>query len=165
MKQLRNLLLIVALMSFAPKHKFYFSLTSIKVDTQQKNLNVSCKLFIDDLEQILLNTNKVKYDLTKSEQIKAAEQAIYQYMVNHLKLNINNKNMPLNWVGFETENDVVWIYLESKCTDKKFNNLKVSNSILCNLTTEQTNLVQFNWDLKSYTEKMNCGTKEVIIKD
>ncbi|MFA9215186.1 MAG: DUF6702 family protein, partial [Candidatus Methylacidiphilales bacterium] len=104
MKQLRNLLLILALMSFAPKHKFYFSLTSIKVDTQQKNLNVSCKLFIDDLEQILLNTNKVKYDLTKSEQIKAAEQAVYQYMVNHLKLNLNNKNMPLNWVGFETEN-------------------------------------------------------------
>ncbi|MBJ7428788.1 MAG: hypothetical protein JHD28_07525, partial [Bacteroidia bacterium] len=104
-------------------------------------------------------------DLTKSEQIKAAEQAVYQYLANHLKLNLNNKNMPLNWVGFETENDVVWIYLESKCTEKKFNNLKVNNSILCDLTAEQTNLVQFNWDLKSYTEKMNCGTKEIIIKD
>lgn len=165
MKQLRNLLLIVALISFAPKHKFYFSLTSLKVDTQQKNLNVSCKLFIDDLEQILLSTNKVKYDLTKNNHNKAVEQAVYQYMVNHLKLNLNNRDVLLTWVGFETENDVVWIYLESKCLEKKFNNLKVNNSILCDLTAEQTNLVQFNWDLKSYTEKMNCGTKEITIKD
>ncbi len=151
-------------MSFAPMHKFYFSLTSIKVDSAKKNLNVSCKLFTDDLEQILFNNYKVKYDLTKSTNNKEAEQAIYKYVTNNLKLNLNFKNVTLSWVGYETENDVVWIYLESNCKEKKFNNLKVTNSLLCDLTADQTNLIQFNWDNKSYTEKMNCNNKEVIIK-
>jgi hypothetical protein len=165
MKHIKNLLLVLALMSFTPIHKFYFSLITIKVDTEKKNLNVSCKLFTDDLEQILFINNKVKYDLTKSNNNKEGEQAVNKYITNNLKLSQNFKNITLNWVGFEIENDVIWIYLESDFKEKKINGLKITNSILCDYSAEQTNLIQFNWNSKSFTEKMNCKNREVTIKE
>ena len=55
MKKYKSLVLLVVVLicSFAPAHKFYFSLTAIKVNNGNKSAAISCKLFTEDLEEIL----------------------------------------------------------------------------------------------------------------
>ena len=149
--------------SFAPAHKYYFSLTEIKANTFSKTLSVSSKLFIDDLESALQKTNNIKFDLSKSTNNKAVQNAVFNYINNHFQIYLDGIMVPLNLVGFETENEVVWIYLESKLIHKEFKNTKIINSILYDFSADQTNLVQFNWNNKNYTEKLNYPNKELMI--
>jgi hypothetical protein len=157
------LIIALACFSFAPTHKYYFSLTEIKANTFNKTITVSAKLFIDDLEIILNKANNVKYDLIKSTEDKSVQKALLNYMIKHLQINLNGKIVALNFVGFEIENDVVWIFLESKLTEKEFNGVKITNSILYDFSSDQTNLIQFKWNNKNFTEKLSYPNKEVTI--
>ncbi len=149
--------------SFAPVHKYYFSLTEIKANNASKTISVSSKLFIDDLESALLKTNNIKFDLSKSTDNKVVQDAVFNYINNHFQIYLDGKIIQLNFVGFETENEVVWIYLESNFKNKEFKVTKIINSILYDFSNDQTNLVQFNWNNKNYTEKLTYPNKELII--
>jgi hypothetical protein len=157
------IVLSIQICSFAPAHKYYFSLTEIKANTFSKTLSVSSKLFIDDLESALQKTNNVKFDLSKTTENKAVQNAVFNYINNHLQIYLDGKIVALNLVGFETENEVVWIYLESKLSHKEFKNTKIINSILYDFSTDQTNLVQYNWNNKNYSEKLTYPNKELMI--
>lgn len=152
------------MLSFLPAHKYYFSLTEIKADTFKKSISISSKLFIDDLENALQKSNHIKYDLSKSAEKAAVQKAVFTYINQHLQLYINNKLVVLNFLGYETENDVIWIYLESKLVEKDLKNAKVFNSLLYDFTSEQINLIQFKWNNKNFTEKLNFPNKEVVFK-
>jgi hypothetical protein len=158
-----SIFLYLQICSFAPAHKYYFSLTEIKANTFSKTLSVSTKLFIDDLETVLQKNNNIKYDLTKSKDDKVVQNELFKYINNHLKIYLDEKNISLNFVGFEIDNDVVWIYLESKLNTKEFKVTKIMNSILYDLCNDQTNLIQFNWNNKNYSEKLSYPNKELII--
>ena len=157
------IVLSLQIYSFAPAHKYYFSLTEIKANTSSKTLSVSSKLFIDDLESALQKANKIKFDLSKTTDNKAVQNAVFNYINSHLQIYLDGKMVPLNLVGFETENEVVWIYLESKLNNKEFKSTKIINSILYDFSADQTNLVQYNWNNKNFTEKLTYPNKELII--
>ena len=150
------LLLVVLICSFEPAHKFYFSLTSIKVNNGNKSAAISCKLFTEDLEEILYLKTKVKFDLSKSLESKTANDAIFNYINEHLYILIQNKKIPLKFIGFELEGDVTWIYIEAPMNSSKIKTLTITNTLLCDLTTEQTNLMQINWNGKDFSEKLTC---------
>ena len=157
------IVLSLQICSFAPAHKYYFSLTEIKANTSSKTLSVSSKLFIDDLESALQKANKIKFDLSKTTDNKAVQNAVFNYINSHLQIYLDGKMVPLNLVGFETENEVVWIYLESKLNNKEFKSTKIINSILYDFSADQTNLSQYTWNNKNFTEKLTYPNKELII--
>jgi len=157
------IVLSLQIYSFAPVHKYYFSLTEIKANTASKTLSVSSKLFIDDLESALQKTNNIKFDLSKSTDNKVVQDAVFNYINSHLQIYLDGKMVPLNLVGFEIENEVVWIYLESKLNNKEFKSTQIINTILYDFSADQTNLVQFNWNNKNYSEKLSYPNKELII--
>ncbi len=157
------IVLSLQIYSFAPAHKYYFSLTEIKANTSSKTLSVSSKLFIDDLESALQKANKIKFDLSKTTDNKEVQNAVFNYINSHLQIYLDGKMVPLNLVGFETENEVVWIYLESKLNNKEFKSTKIINSILYDFSADQTNLIQYNWNNKNFTEKLTYPNKELII--
>lgn len=150
------LLVVVLICSFAPTHKFYFSLTAIKVNNGNNNAAISCKLFTDDLEEILYLKTKVKFDLTKSLESKTANDAILNYINDHLFISLQNKKIPLKFIGFELEGDVTWIYIEAPMNSSKIKTLTITNTLLCDLTQEQTNLMHINWNGKDFSEKLTC---------
>lgn len=149
--------------SFKPIHKYYFSLTEIKANTFKKTVIVSSKLFIDDLENALQKDNNIKFDLSKSEDNKLVQKSVFNYINKHLQIYINEKNILLHFVGFEVENEVVWIYLESKLTDKDFKGAKIINSILYDFSSNQTNMIQFKWNNRNYSEKLSFPNKDLIL--
>ena len=155
--------LLLFLFSFNIFHRYYFSLTEIKANTQKKSFEVSCKLFTDDIEEALLKLNHSKVDLGSSEKNKAVQLQIENYLHERFKIVINGNPVSPHLIGFEVENDVTWFYMESTITSNSKNpvKIKITNSLLYDFIPDQTNITHITWNEKEQTEKLVNPDKEV----
>lgn len=145
-------------------HRYYFSLSEIKINQEKKTLELSSKLFTDDVEDALLKLNHHKVDLGSSENNKEVQKQVSSYLHERFKISINGIPCNLELIGFETENDVTWFYLEAKVSVGKKAPLKmnVSNSLLYDFLPDQTNVMHVIYNEKEGTEKLVNPEKEVV---
>jgi hypothetical protein len=155
--------LLLLFCSLAVVHRYYFSLSELKVDTKKKSLELSCKLFTDDIEDALLKLNHNKVDLATSEKNSAVQIQVEHYLHERFKIVINGIPIETHLIGFEAENEVTWFYLEGTVNTKTPApvNIKISNSLLYDFIPEQTNLLHFTWNDQERTEKLTNPDKEV----
>lgn len=141
------------------RHPFYVSVTEINHNRQVKSLEITCKIFADDLEDILKKNYKTTVDLASKAQQATTDRLVNDYFTHHLLLAADGKPVKLSYVGFEKESESAYCYFEvpNVASLKK---LAVSNSILQDLTDEQINImhVTVNGSRKSY--KLNYPNKE-----
>ncbi|MEO6904289.1 MAG: DUF6702 family protein [Bacteroidia bacterium] len=142
-------------------HPFYFSLSEIKINVPQKRMEISCKLFTDDLENALDQLNKHKIDLATSTKDNKVNAVLYSYLSERFKIWINGKPIILKFVGFEVENEVTWCYLETDVDIKPTNKMNLMNSLLYDFLPDQTNLVEFECQKINTTERVNKPDKEI----
>lgn len=122
-------------------HKFYMSLTQINYSVQQKALQITLRIFIDDLETEInaLSPNKIEL-ATDREPLNIG--LIYKnYLKNHLRLHINNDSKIFEYLGNEYKNDQVIFYLEIAEIDS-ITSLEVENTILNSSFPEQENIIK-----------------------
>lgn len=135
----------------------------MKVDTQKKSVQISCKLFTDDIEDALLKLNHSKVDLGSSEKNKGVQLQAENYLHERFKIMINGNPVSPRLIGFEVENDVTWFYMESTITSNSKNpvKIKITNSLLYDFIPDQTNITHITWNEKEQTEKLVNPDKEV----
>ncbi len=152
--------------SFGNVHRYYFSLSEIKANSGKGTVEISCKLFTDDIEYALLKTAQRAVDLKKSEKDAAVQQLVSSYFYERFKISINGVPLKLDFVGFETENEVTWFYLESTLTGaaKGEVKVKVTNTLLYDFLPEQTNMMNFFWNDKDRVEKLVNPDKEMLFE-
>jgi hypothetical protein len=121
-------------------HKFYVSNTIIEENVQTRSLEVTVKIFTDDLESALYYQEGKKVKLEMGRDIKH-NQAIQTYLLNHFKLsNGAFLEYPMRFVGHETELDLTFIYLEIPNWHLE-SVLKIENTLLFEVYPEQVNIV------------------------
>ncbi|HEX8516236.1 MAG TPA: DUF6702 family protein [Bacteroidia bacterium] len=138
-----GLFLIVT--SFTPIHRFYLSLTEVRMDTKKQTLDVSCKLFTDDLEDALFRKYGKKIDLASSSKNKDVQVLVFNYITENFKVNVGGKLQSLTFVGFETDMDATWCYLESVPFISK-GKVTAMNTLLYDYLPEQSNMMHFYLD-------------------
>jgi hypothetical protein len=145
-KLLTVICIFLAASSFtAPVHRFYLSLTEVRIDTKKQTLDVSCKLFTDDLEDLLVKKYGKKIDIATNTKNKEVQTLLSKYVTENFKINIGGKLMTLNFVGFEAETDATWIYLETVPFKEK-GKVNILNTLLYDYLPEQSNMINFYWD-------------------
>jgi len=144
-------------------HPFYISVTHIKHNATLNNLEVSVKIFANDFEETLKKNNHTKIDLLHQNESDSLNNYVNQYILSHLKLSCNNKPLQQKYLGFEMEQDVIWIYLEYS-TVKTIQHLEIENSILCESFMQQTNIIRLEYQNKDFHTKLNCPEKYAMIK-
>jgi RNA recognition motif-containing protein len=155
-------LLFIAL-GFMPIHRYFFSLTELRADTKKQTLNVSCKLFTDDLETALSSVSHKKTDLSASLQNKEVKDLLNKYINDHFKISITGKPLKLTFVGFENEDDATWCYLElAKFTQK--GKVTIMDDFLDDLFPDQTNIIQFYWNQENKSMKLVNPEKEAVFE-
>jgi hypothetical protein len=134
-----------------PAHPFYVSVVEINHNAQEKTLEVSCKIFVDDLEAILKQNFKASVDLGNDGQETRNGQLIHDYISKHLSLSADGKAAKLSFIGFEREKAYAWCYFEVTGISS-IKKLDVTNSILHDYKEEQINImhININGNRKSY---------------
>ena len=139
-------------------HPFYVSVTEINHNPKEQTLEVSCKMFSEDLEDILKKNYKTAVDLTAQKQQQQNEKMIQDYISKHLAIQANGKALKLNFIGFEKEAESVYCYFETE----KINGVKkldVTDSILQDFSDKQINIIHVVVNNNRKSQKLDYPDK------
>jgi hypothetical protein len=144
-KSLFCALFLTAFLGLSSKqaHPFYISVTEIRANTQQKSLNISCRMFTDDLQQALFRTVAYKAELENYDG--KADAFLEKYLGEHLQVFADGRLLHFKWVGYEVKEESTWCYLEAIDVNS-LGSVKIINRILYDYIEEQTNIVHFYRD-------------------
>jgi hypothetical protein len=121
-------------------HDFHTSLTEVNYNAKSGSLEVSIRVFSDDLELCLSKQNGGKL-VTLEDDANKVESLIEQYFRKNFALISTNKEVKLvKYYGKEKEADATWLFFEIfDC--QQIQNYSLYNAIFQDMFTDQTNLV------------------------
>jgi hypothetical protein len=124
-------------------HAFHLSKTDIVYQPKEKTVQLTMHIFIDDLELALEKQGKTSLLVGTEKEKAGVNELITKYLQENLTLTVNNKKMPLSFVGKEATADrqALWIYMEIKDV-KNIKTLSVENKVLHEVHSDQKNMVQ-----------------------
>lgn len=122
-------------------HPFHVSVYEIVYNEESEALQISCRIFLDDLEQALRKENGNE-DLDIVEDSLLAHTTNRLYMRKNFKLTVNGSPKEYNYLGGETENDVMWCYLEIENL-KELKKIELKNTMLTETFEDQQNMIHF----------------------
>ena len=135
-------LLSIGLISFSI-HKFYVSVTQIDYVPSKKRVEITSRIFIDDLEKGLTKKYNKKINLTTTKELPEAEELIKSYLKEKIKVSINKKPQNIEFLAREVEGDVLILYTKI-AVSKKINTFEIYNSLLTEVYADQQNIVHTN---------------------
>ena len=121
-------------------HPFYVSITEIRHDAAQQELEISCRIFSDDLERALKAQYKTNLDIIHPADRKAVDGFIAGYIAKHLHLVIDGKPVTLHYMGYQIEEEAAWCFLEVKQIPS-VKKVRIVNDILYAEHPEQINML------------------------
>ncbi|QXP51783.1 DUF6702 family protein [Cellulophaga sp. HaHa_2_1] len=148
MKPLKKLILIVLfpLLAFTAAHKFYVTVTNIAYSEKDKALQITSRIFIDDLEKTLNERYGIKGRMATENELKDIEVYIEKYIRSKFILTINEEQQEYKFIGKKYDNDIVVVYLEiPKVNYAKIKSIAATNEVLVDMFEEQQNVVHFKF--------------------
>ncbi|MDQ3291787.1 MAG: hypothetical protein M3Q05_10905 [Bacteroidota bacterium] len=130
------------------------SVTEIRHNGKSKNLEISSRIFFDDLENTLEKKYKVQINILKPTDPKQINDLIADYLQQQLQLRVDGKLVKLKYLGYEIEEDAAWCYLEAPQATP-FKKLEISDAILFDQHPEQQNMVHVTVGNKRQSTKLD----------
>lgn len=121
-------------------HPFYVSITSVDYNESAQRVEISCRIFYDDLEAALKAGGNLKVDLIKPKDKQLIDSLLSTYLQDHFRLAVNGTPLSLRYVGYEIEDDVAWCFLEAS-NIKTVSNIAITNRILLDQFPKQSNIL------------------------
>jgi hypothetical protein len=109
----------------------------------KKRIEITSRIFIDDLEKALTKKHQKKPNVTSTNELPEAEEWIKAYIKEKIKVSINKKPQVIEYLAKEVEGDVLIIYTKIAIS-KKINTFEFYNSLLTEVYAEQQNIVHIN---------------------
>lgn len=163
LKKLTVFLFLIPLFSFKLLHEYYVSVTKIDFVKEKKAVQITSRLFTDDLESALRQQYGDTLRLNSKQNEKLISDYIGSYIKKTLFVTINGNPKKLNFIGNEYDLDVVISYMEIENVEQ-ITTLKVSNKILYDVYSNQENIVRTHINSKNKTFILNKDNLEGIVK-
>ncbi|MEO9510866.1 MAG: DUF6702 family protein [Flavobacteriaceae bacterium] len=137
------------LMSFVTVHKYYLSVTNMVYSEKNNTFQITSRIFIDDLEQVLEERYGIDAKLATSNEAKISDVYVKKYFQTKFAIEVNGELAKYAFLGKEYEDDVVICYLELPHINlPDLQSIAVQNEILTDLFDEQQNVVHIKWNGK-----------------
>jgi 16S rRNA G966 N2-methylase RsmD len=135
-------------------HPIFVSVTQIEHNAASKTLEISCKIFTDDFEQALRQQNKTKVDLLDPAYKKAMNILVNNYIQKHLQLKVDEKNVAMEFLGFEQQEEGIISYLQVNdiITVKK---VAVTDNILYETKPQQMEIIHVTANGNRKSSRLN----------
>lgn len=161
------LLVLLIPLSFSPKeevkkHPFHVSNTEVSHNAKSKSLEITCRIFTDDFENVLSKQFKSKIDLYSKSQTKEMSAFVKSYLEANLKLVVDGKVVKYNYLGFENDHEATNVYLEV-ANVTTFKALGVANSILYDLFDDQMNILHVDKNGNRKSTKASFPERKMVV--
>ena len=121
-------------------HPIFVSVTEIEHNTNDKTLEISCKIFTDDFETALRKKHTAKVDLLDIKYKSSMSPLVNDYIQKHLSILRDGKPVKLQFLGFEQEEEGIVSYFEVKNIEK-VKKIEVINDILYEEKPQQMEII------------------------
>jgi hypothetical protein len=148
MKSLKKLFLILVLplLAFTAVHKFYVTVTNIAYSEKDKAIQITSRIFIDDLEKTFKERYDLKSKMATKDEVKDVDVYIEKYIRSKFIITMNQEQQEYRFIGKKYDNDLVVVYLEIPNVNyAKIKSISTTNEILTDMFEEQQNVVHFKF--------------------
>lgn len=138
---LSYLLVYLHVMTGSLLHPFHISVLDMEYDEDSKAIEISCRIFLDDLEETLrAYSDEAHLDIMDEASREKIHVELERYVLEKVKISVNGKAAEMNYLGEEIDGDVMWCYIEITKV-KKLQSIEVENQLLLDSFDDQMNLV------------------------
>ncbi len=124
-------------------HKFYTSIYQINYVPQKKMIQITSRIFIDDLNNAIEKRFHAKSYIGTDKETPQDEVAMQKYLAEKFSIKVNGITKPMSFRSKEIEANVLVCYF--RITDvSKISKLEIENSALTELNADQQNIIQAN---------------------
>lgn len=155
--------LVIPLLAFTA-HKFYVSVTTVAYSEKDDALQITSRLFIDDLEAVLLERYGIQANLATANEHEQLDTYLEKYLNTKLHFEIDGVAKTFEVIGRTYEDDVCIFYLEIAAINlPSVQSVQIENELLTDLFDEQQNIVHFkiNGTKKSFV-LLKSNTKGML---
>ena len=124
-------------------HKFYVSIYQINYVPQKKMIQITSRIFIDDMNNALEKKYHKKTFVGTDRETADDVVLMKKYLAEKFVLKLNGSAKPMNFLSKEVEANVIVCYFSIKEVSK-INSLSIENSALLEVNEEQQNIIQAN---------------------
>jgi hypothetical protein len=132
----------------ARAHKFYASFVTMNFNPQEQSVEITMRVFPDDLEAALRKQHNKIVHLDKS---KAVAGMVMAYLRKTFELKKGGRVMPLRWVGIDLGVDSAFIYVEVKMPGG-LSGAQLRDHFLFEMYDDQTNVVSIKYNGKQFDQ-------------
>lgn len=126
-------------------HKFYVGIYQINHDAKKKMIQVTARIFVDDINDALEKKFHKKTYIGEKNESTEDENLLKKYLSEKFLLKVNGEKKLLTFLSKEMENNVLICYLNIR-EISKIKTLEVENSIITEIYDEQQNIIQANFN-------------------
>ncbi len=155
-------LIVFGLMSFTA-HKFYVSIHQINYADDKKMLQITSRIFIDDLNAALHQKYQQKSMFGEEEESASDVELLKKYFNDHFAIRINGKRETLEYLSREYEANVIICYLRIRNVEK-VKKLEITNTMLTHYVTEQQNIIQTTVYGKKQSSVLTSDDQSVLFQ-
>jgi hypothetical protein len=134
-------LFLLALTSFNA-HKFYMGIYQVNYAPEKKMLQITTRIFVDDLNKALEKKYKKATHLGTVKETNEDVLLMQKYLAEKFRIKVNGTAVTMNYLSKEMESDVVICYLNVRGISK-IKSLETYNAVLLDWDSEQQNITHF----------------------
>ena len=123
-------------------HKFYVAVYQINYAPEKEMLQITSRIFADDLNKALEKKYTKKHYLGTDKESPEDLVLLKKYLSENLIIKVNGQSKAMNFLSKEMEGDVLICYLSIKDISK-LKSLEVHNAVLVDWDSEQQNITHF----------------------
>ncbi|GIV37125.1 MAG: hypothetical protein KatS3mg032_1504 [Cyclobacteriaceae bacterium] len=122
-------------------HPIHVSVTDMVYDEQERELEITMRLFTDDLELSVRNVlNEPELDLLNPGRGRTTAGLVKDYIMKRFSLTLDGRPLSLRFLGMEQEAEVVVCYIQARDI-KRWRAIEVVNTVIMETYDDQSNLV------------------------
>jgi hypothetical protein len=134
-----GILVLCFVLTSVSLHRFYVSVTEINFVSTKKEIQITSRYFIDDLNNCFEKKYKTKFYLCSSKESEEQLTYLKKYLADNFSIKVNVKAKDMIFLTKEIEDDVMICYFKIKDVSK-INTLELKNTVFYTWTREELNL-------------------------
>jgi hypothetical protein len=155
-------LLLVSVSAFEV-HKFYMAIFQVNYAPEKKMLQITSRIFVDDLNLALEKKYGKKTFLGADKESADDQLILKKYFVENFQIKVNGQNKPVVFLSKEMEDNIVICYC--RVTDiSKLHSAEITNTLLTNWNSDQQNILHFTAFGEKKTVLFTASNKTEVLK-
>ena len=154
-------LLLSFLLLLAPSHAYHASITEMRYNGPQKQLEISVKVFTDDFEKALSRGQPAPVRLAAPGPLASVRVAAYlrqQFVIKTAA----GAPLGLQFLGMQAEKDAHWLYCKV-ALPRTMAGLQIRNAVLLDVFPDQSNILNLDAGGKKQSVLFRAGHEQELV--